>query len=246
MAKARSPRYPAIGLGEAVDKVKMVYDADYQNPLPRQVVAEHMGYNSLNGKSLSVIAAVSKYGLLEGRGDETRVSDLALKIIAHEPGHPERIAALKEAAQCPELFSEIEAHFHGKVSDSALRSYLLTKKFIPSGADTVIRAYRETREVIERESSTHKADDVGLDEEVLVDRVRQFTSGDQPNPLSHGKMPRVILGDDRLEISGGVILSVEQLEKVIKMLRAGSVMLETQTANPSEPKVAQDPEDAFH
>ena len=71
MAKARSPGYPAIGLKEAVEKAKGIYEEDYQNPIPRVVAAQHMGYASLNGKSLGVLSALIKYGLLEGRGDET-------------------------------------------------------------------------------------------------------------------------------------------------------------------------------
>src|SRR4051812_8555603 len=105
MAKARSPGYPTIGLREALEKVRLVYEKDYQNRIPRRVVAEHMGYNSLNGKSLGVLSAVSKFGLLEGRGDENYVSDLALQIIAHAPGTPERSQAIAEAASRPELFS---------------------------------------------------------------------------------------------------------------------------------------------
>src|SRR2546422_742823 len=122
MAKARSPQYPAIGLKEAVEKATAVYNNDYQNPIPRAVAASHMGYQSLNGKSLGVLSAVLKYGLLEGRGDETRVSDLAVEVIAHPPGSAERAAALKDAASRPELFSELDARFQGgRASDQALR-----------------------------------------------------------------------------------------------------------------------------
>jgi hypothetical protein len=153
MAKTRSPEYPAIGLKEAIDRVKLVYEKDYQNQLPKKVIAEHMGYKGLSGTSLTVLAALSKYGLLEGRGDETRVSDLALAIIAHPTGAPERIEALRKAALSPELFSELDEKFpNGKASDSAIRSYLLTEKFIPEAADTAIRSYRETKQLVEAES----------------------------------------------------------------------------------------------
>ncbi|WP_315805071.1 hypothetical protein [Bradyrhizobium sp. SZCCHNS3002] len=161
MAKARSPQYPAIGLKEAIEKATEVYNNDYQNPIPRAVAAAHMGYQSLNGKSLGVLSAVLKYGLLEGRGDQTRVSDLAVAIIAHPPGSNERVAALREAASSPELFAELDARFQsGKASDQALRSYLLTQKFIPTAADAVIRSYRETKQLVEAESSGYNINDV--------------------------------------------------------------------------------------
>jgi hypothetical protein len=152
MAKARSPQYPSIGLKEAIEKIGAVYKKDYQNKVPRDVVAKHMGYESLHGKALGVLSTLGKYGLLEGRGDESRVSDLAVKIIAHEEGSPERAAAINESALKPELFAEIEKRFGPKVSDTALRSYLLTQKFIPTAADSAIRAYRETKQLVEAES----------------------------------------------------------------------------------------------
>lgn len=152
MVKARSPGYPAIGLREAIEKTRLVYENDYQNKIPRKLVAEHMGYQSLNGKSLGVLSAVAKFGLLAGRGEENWVTDLALAIIAHEPGTPERAQAIAQAASTPELFSDLDARFQsGRVSDGAIRSYLMTQKFIPQAADAVIRAYRETKALVEEE-----------------------------------------------------------------------------------------------
>src|SRR5688500_17327576 len=104
MAKARSPQYPQIGLKEAIEKVSAIYRKDYQNPIPRAVAAQHMGYTGLNGKSLGVLSSLFKYGLMDGRGDETRVSALAVQIIAHAPGTKERAEAIQLAAWEPSLF----------------------------------------------------------------------------------------------------------------------------------------------
>lgn len=155
MAKARSPLYPAIGLKEAVHRVRAVYEKDYQNRVPREVIAQHMGYSGLSGKSLGVLSALQKYGLLEGRGDETRVSPLAVKIIAHESGTPERAEAIRAAASMPELFAELDARFgDGKGSDAALKAWLLVEGFIPGAAESAIRAYRETKEFVREETGT--------------------------------------------------------------------------------------------
>ncbi|MEE9301964.1 MAG: hypothetical protein V3V17_12705, partial [Alphaproteobacteria bacterium] len=157
MGKARSPRYPAIGLEEAIQRIEAVYKKDYQNKIPKRVVAEHMGYASLNGKSLGVISAAAKYGLLEGRADEMRVSDEALEMIAHAPGSPERVAAIKAAASKPELFAELDQKFlGGKASDSAIRSYLITQKFLPRAADIILRSYRGTKEVVAAEAAENR------------------------------------------------------------------------------------------
>jgi hypothetical protein len=164
MAKTRSPEYPAMGLKEAIEKVKAVYEKDYQNKLPKAVMATHMGYKGLNGTSLPALSALSKYGLIEGRGDDTRVSDLGLAIVAHAPGTPERTQALRAAASAPELFAELNSKFPGgKASDAAIRSYLLTQRFIPSAADTAIRSYRETIQLVEAESGGYDSSPVAED-----------------------------------------------------------------------------------
>lgn len=155
MAKVRSPSYPALSLKEAIEKVGGIFAQNYQSPVPREVAATLMGYGGLNGKSLTVLGALSKYGLLEGRGDETRVSDLAVRIIAHEEGMPERAEAIREAAERPELFREIDARYSdGKASDAAIRAYLITQKFIPSAADAVVRTYRETKNLLKAEAAS--------------------------------------------------------------------------------------------
>lgn len=160
MAKTRSPQYPAIGLKEAIEKVSAVYKKDYQGPTQRDVIASHMGYNSLNGKSLGVLSAVGKYGLLEGRGSDYRVADLAVRILAHQPGDPERAAAIQEAASLPDLFQELDKRFaNGKASDQAIRSYLMMQKFIPAAADAAIRSYRETKQLVEEEGGGYHATD---------------------------------------------------------------------------------------
>jgi hypothetical protein len=152
MAKARSPQYPVIGLGEAITKAKAVYEKDYQNRIPRLVVAKHMGFKALHGKALGVLATLSRYGLLEGRGGEYRMSDRAVSILAHPAGSTDRIAEIKAAASSPAIFQELDRRFpDGKGSNEGLRAYLMTNGFIPDAAETAIRSYRETKRVVEAE-----------------------------------------------------------------------------------------------
>lgn len=153
MAKSRSPVYPAIGLPEAIERIRRVYEKDYTAKLPKLVIAEHMGYSALSGKALAVLSALNKYGLLEGRGDESRVTPLAVEILAHEPGTKERGDAIRAAATAPELFQDMdERSSGGKGSDAGLKAWLQTIGFIPSAAEAAIRSYRETKELVESES----------------------------------------------------------------------------------------------
>jgi hypothetical protein len=231
MAKARSPGYPSIGLKEAVEKVKAIYEEDYQNPISREVAARHMGYASLNGKSLGVLSALIKYGLLEGRGDDTRVSDLAVKIIAHEPGASERVTAVRTAAARPELFSELDSRFKdGKASDQALRSYLMTQKFIPAAADAAIRSYRETKQLAATEGTKYTP----IAEEELVEEAGM----QQQQAAIHQNVPAPPAPGDPYAFSfspsGGIevrgrLVSEAQVEQLIKDLGAMKVLLRTAT-----------------
>jgi hypothetical protein len=263
MAKARSPQYPAIGLKEAVEKATAVYNNDYQNPIPRAVAAAHMGYQSLNGKSLGVLSAVLKYGLLEGRGDETRVSDLAVAIIAHPPGSSERAAALREAASKPELFSELDARFQGgKASDQALRSYLLTQKFIPTAADAVIRSYRETKQLVDVESSGYNVGDMfdALAPAADLSEVARNSAVNLPVPVhtpppqmpaASGRQSVVIswvgekgvsessiaIKDDRLELAA-LLYDQAGVQKVIDRLAAMKLLLPEKAPEPKKEEAA--------
>lgn len=198
VTRARSPEYPAIGLKEAVEKVQAIYAKDYQNRLPKQVMAEHMGYKSLNGGSLPIISALSKYGLIEGRGDETRVSDLGLAIVAHAPGTRERLKALDTAASSPELFKDLNSRFNGRGSDAAIRAYLLTQKFIPGAADAAIRSYRETNELVEAESKAYALanPEAAFQVEMQEQEQQAHEEGHSPFPTRGRPQPARVSGGE--------------------------------------------------
>lgn len=221
MAKARSPGYPTIGLREAIEKVKLVFEKDYQNRIPRELVAQHMGYRSLNGKSLGILSAVSKFGLLEGRGDENHVSDLALEIIAHPSGTQERARAIVEAASRPDLFSELDLRFQdGRVSDAAIKSYLITKKFIPQAADIVVRSYRETKEFLHSETAEERtiapafdAETLQKEESVVADKAPPTATKSEREYL-RGPLSRT--AGYRLMVSGEI--GREEVDRLIRIL----------------------------
>lgn len=225
MAKARSPSYPAISLKDALDKIGEIYERDYQNPIPKAVAASHMGYGGLNGKSLGVLAALSKFGLLEGRGNESRVSDLAVKIIAHPPGTPERAEAIKVAAEKPELFNELDSRFQGgKASDQAIRSYLLTQKFIPAGADAVIRSYRETKQLVEGESKGYGGSSAAHEgAEVNYSPPAPMQLGAAPTEVKAEPFRLSVVGD-HIEISAR-ISTPEQVDELMRKLKFARMMI---------------------
>jgi hypothetical protein len=237
MAKVRSPQYPSIGLKEAIGKVRDVYNQDHQNAIPREVIACHMGYGSLNGKSLSILSALRKYGLFEGRGRSIRVSDLAVRIIAHEPGNSERFEAIKEAAGRPKLFAELDTRFRdGKASDPAIRSYLLAQKYIPSAADTVIRSYRETKRFVSAESSGYDpATETDLIEETMATARTQVLGSAVERDIAFPFTAVLSCDDYRVSLTSGCIeveaklTSKAALRKLIRSLQLNEQTLSDDT-----------------
>jgi hypothetical protein len=145
MAKQRSPNYPAIGLSDAVEAVKAIHDKERRTAVPAAVVAKALGYSSLSGPVRVKIAALKKYGLMEGddASGGFRVSELALHILFPANGEQESASRI-EAALKPELFADLYAAFK-EGSDEAIRSYLITKlAFSPGGAKQAIAAFRDT------------------------------------------------------------------------------------------------------
>src|SRR5215212_8619097 len=98
MSKARSPNYPAISLRKAVEYIQMLYSKAHTNKAAALTIAQAIGYGGLNGKSLGVISALKKYGLLESIGEEFRVSKDALLILVDPKTSPARAEAIIRAA----------------------------------------------------------------------------------------------------------------------------------------------------
>jgi hypothetical protein len=238
MAKTRSPQYPAIGLKEAIEKVAAVYNRDYQATTQRDVIASHMGYNSLNGKSLGVLSAAGKFGLLEGRDSEYRVSDLAVRILAHQPGDPERAAAVQEAAALPDLFQELDKRFsNGKVSDQSIRSYLIMQKFIPAASDAAIRSYRETKQLVRDEASAYDgAEDQAARNKPPMESVpskrREADTSVRPSGSEERapKTNRIRAGlDDGIYEVNALLVDAEGFDRLIKILQVSRLLFEKHT-----------------
>ena len=153
--RVRSPNYPALSLPEAVERAKSVYDKQHLHGAPREVVATSMGYNSLNGASATAISALIKYGLLEGRADDIKLSERAKRILFSDH-QQEKAEALRDAALEPALFHDLSDKFPGNVpSDDVLRNHLLRIGFAQSAVSAVIRSYRETLDFVSREEGAY-------------------------------------------------------------------------------------------
>jgi hypothetical protein len=196
MAKSRSPNYPSITLEAALAKIKKVYDAEHTHPAAREVVAKALGYNTLNGTSLSFLAALTRYGLLEKAGkDGLKVSADAVTALELDEGHPLRAEALGRLAFTPALFAELREKFGKELpSDVNLRHYLIQQKaFLPKAADEVIRVYKENLELVSVDEEEYDEDGTPQNKEIppVIDSKGQHTPP-QPvrSPLQTGSQAK--------------------------------------------------------
>lgn len=124
-----------------------IWNKEKRSFAPVSALVQAWGYSGLSGNARTKIAAVRKYELFEENGDgDMRLSDLAMTILHNQPESADRLAALRQAALAPELFAELQQTYP-QASDDNLRSYLLTKRgFSDTGADSCIKAFRDTQE----------------------------------------------------------------------------------------------------
>lgn len=152
MAKVRSPNYPATDLAEAIEAVRPVLKAENRNKMSKAVLAKHMGYASLNGRSLGKIGAVRAYGLIDGSGDELRVSDDAITVL-HSPNEEEKHEARLRLALKPTLFQEISTDFPDTLpSEDNLTFWLMQRQFTQDAAGKAAKTYLETMRLASAES----------------------------------------------------------------------------------------------
>lgn len=145
MERQRSPSYPSLSLPQAIDMVEKLHKSNRTSMISRETAAKDMGYSGITGRSLTVIAALAQYGLIEraGKGN-IKVSRRAVDIL-HAVDEADRVEAIQEAAFSPKLFMQLHERFpEGVPSQNALRSYLIQQEFADVAIGPAITAFLET------------------------------------------------------------------------------------------------------
>lgn len=224
--RPRTPDYPSLSLKEAIDKARLLHEAIGQHPTSREMVAKGMGYSGLSGASAGAVAALKKYGLLEGRGDDIRISDRAMAIL-HPHSDAEKAAAVREAAHEPELFREIADRFPGpNVGDELLKNYLYRNNFAPSGVSSVVSTYKETLEFVNAVAGGYdSAPETDKELESMQNlepvRDRQRGAGDIQDEVKIGELGFQGVGSVRIVASRSLTTqkALSMAETVIRMMR---------------------------
>lgn len=148
MAVTRSPNYPQIDLGAALDLMRTAYKAEGRNKMSRAVLASHFGYSSLNGRALAKIGAVRAYGLIDGREDDLRITADAIDCLEAPDGSADRASAIARCAIRPSVFKEIAAEYPTLPSEQNLRFHLIKKTYTADAAGKAAQNYLNTMRLV--------------------------------------------------------------------------------------------------
>jgi hypothetical protein len=153
----RSPPYPQITIGKALERVRELYEKANRHPASAKVLADAWGFQPTSGVVWTTASAMLQFGLLSSEGSsftrKFRLTDAAQRILLDPDAQSEkRISALQRAALSPKIHSELWQKFQtaDRVSDAFLKSYLTLDRqeegqapYSDSSADEVIRVYRD-------------------------------------------------------------------------------------------------------
>jgi len=156
MPGKRSPNCPAHDLEESIDKAGAIYRMEGRNSFSGADAVVHMGYNGLNGASRRALGAVRAFGLVEGRGQQLKVSDDAVLIIADAEAEEqrERKEALLRAICHNRVFSDLYEQFAGQGSLSQVSGFLQKKyRFKPVTADSTAEVYQRSLSMLHSSSA---------------------------------------------------------------------------------------------
>lgn len=145
---SRSPNYPSMSLGDAIESIRKVYAEEKRSKFPRLSLAMHLGYSSLNGRALSKIGAIRAYGLLDGREDTLSVSPTAIALLSAPKDSEDFRLALHEAFNSPPLFARIAAAHEEMPSPQTLRWWLEKEGYVGDAADKALKVYLDSSEVV--------------------------------------------------------------------------------------------------
>jgi hypothetical protein len=148
---ARSPSYPSISLEKAISLTEMIYEGAQRAQIAAETAFQLMGFKGKSGSSLSALAAVKHFGLVEGRGESLQVTDLAMRIL-NPLDDAEKRQAVREAGLSPDLFQQLFSEFGAQLpAKSVIRAIAVRKHgFSEAGAESVADTYLETVRYLEQ------------------------------------------------------------------------------------------------
>lgn len=176
--KGRSPSYPGVDLGTAIERARQMYGLARNHPVPVNALLAQWGYSPKSGQGGVVLAALLKFGLAtdEGTAEErhAQLTPDGLAIVRDQRDvSPERDALIQRLALLPAIHRELWAEYDGDLPADATLLFHLTNRrnFTDSGAADFIREFRSTVAFARLDSSATIPDEDDEQEDIDEDEV---------------------------------------------------------------------------
>ncbi|MEQ1812216.1 MAG: hypothetical protein ABL889_19970 [Terricaulis sp.] len=149
--QGRSPAYPSLALGDALEKAKDQFQAEGKYAIPMPSAFKAWGYSDKSSGGRETRASLRYFGLItvEGEGESAKVklTDDALRVILDErPDQTEKKAIIKRLALNPTAHKKLWARFaDGIKSDATAAHYLMFDEgYNKSAADALVGQFKQT------------------------------------------------------------------------------------------------------
>jgi len=146
-SRQRSPNYPAIGLRAAIEKVRLLYDADKKAGAPIDAALSHMGFSKRHGQAMTVLSALKKFNLVQEASGRVVPTGYAIDILVFPENDARRIRALRACALSPSIYRELYEQYQptGIPSEQTLKAELIAdKQFNPNAVEGFIQDFKDT------------------------------------------------------------------------------------------------------
>ena len=151
--KHRSPSYPFISLGTALEKAQTFYGAQTRHPAPLSAALALWDFGAKSSGGMQTISALKQFGLLEDiettNARQVKLTEAALRIIQDErPISSERDAEIKRLALLPKIYSEMWTKWGSPPPPEATVKFFLVneKKYNEGAFSDLFSGYKDTIE----------------------------------------------------------------------------------------------------
>lgn len=245
-SKGRSPSYPGIPLGTAVQRTERLYDVLRDRPGRVDAILSHWGYRPGSGAGLVTLAALKKFGLLadegSGKARQARLTPWGVHLgVDRREDSAERRKVIQQAALAPKVHREIWDLYSGHLpdDDALIIQLQLERSFTPHGAKEFVDQFRKTISYAQLSASDRFGDNEGDTEDrqdatVRPESVRTRIEVPQVSPVSGSAIVLPLgAGGGRITIEGGPFPAATW-EEMLRALQAIGSLVTAQSSTPDD------------
>ena len=137
-------QFPQINLKDAVEYAKRLVSKTHTGPQPEAIILKGV-FNASGGMGGVRASAMKQYGLMDGKSDGYKASELAKKIVS-APAE-EQAPLLRQALLKPALFSTLYETFKGdKATSAKIKQQAASHEVHPDNLDKCVNLFLESAE----------------------------------------------------------------------------------------------------